>query len=168
MTFLIIPERLDDAALNGPLLDRTFGHDRWQKTVYRLRVGAPPAALSFSAVNDEGSLLGSLRFWPVAIGDSPAILLGPLAVEPTLQGQGIGKSLVTHGLARARDLGHRVCLVVGAAGYYRPFGFTSAAAAGIILPGPVEPERFQVAGLVPGGLEGVSGVVARPGAVQAA
>lgn len=170
MTFTIVPERPQDAALIGPLLDRTFGFDRTSKTVYRLRqpeAGIP--ALSFATVSSEGGLLASLRFWRVTVGSEDRIvLLGPLAVEPPLQGIGIGRGLVRHGLAEARRLGERICLVVGEPAYYRPFGFTSASSAGFILPGPVEPERFQVLELVPGALEGVSGLVHRFEAPQRA
>ncbi len=162
MPFEILPERPQDAALNAPLLDRTFGTDRLQKTVYRLRDGvAVLDDLCFSAVGPEGTLLGSLRFWPVEIGAQPALLLGPLAVEPELQGRGIGRALVARGLRTARRLGHRLCLVVGEPAYYEPYGFSNAPAAGLTLPGPVDLERFQVAELVPGALTGVSGMIGK-------
>lgn len=162
MTFLIIAERPEDAVLNAPLLDRTFGFDRKQKTVYRLREGIGPIPeLCFSAIDPDGGLLASLRFWPISIAGVPGLLLGPLAVEPALQGRGIGRSLVGHGLNEARAQGHGLCVVVGEASYYRPFGFVNASAAGLIMPGPVEPDRFQVSELVPGGLDGLHGVIGR-------
>lgn len=162
MQYQILPQRPDDAPLLDPLLDRTFGRDRHGKTVYRLREGiAPVPELCFSAVHEDGSLLASLRFWPIRIEDTPAILLGPLAVEPPLQGQGIGKALVRHGLAEARKRGHRLCVVVGEPEYYGPYGFANAPAAGLVLPGPVDPRRFQVLELVSGALEGVRGVIRR-------
>ena len=161
MTFEILPERPGDAGLIEPLLDRTFGFDRAEKTVYRLRVsGLQLPDLCFVAVHGDGGLLASLRFWPVVIDGSPAVLLGPLAVEPALQGQGIGRALVHHGLTRARLAGHRLCLVVGAPEYYRPFGFVPASAQGLVLPGPVDLPRFQVLELATGALEGVRGSVA--------
>jgi predicted N-acetyltransferase YhbS len=165
MSFTIAPERPQDAALITPLLDRTFGFDRTRKTVYRLRENLDPLpGLSFSAIDDDGSFLASIRYWPIAIAGTPAILLGPLAVEPALQGRGIGKALVRHSLEAAAAAGHRICVVVGDPNYYRPFGFMPASARGLSLPGPVEPERFQVKELVPGALKGVHGVIARGGA----
>jgi predicted N-acetyltransferase YhbS len=162
MKFDIVFQRPDDAALLDPLLDRTFGFDRHSKTVYRLREGvAQVENLNFVAVAPDGGLLASLRFWPVSIAGAPAILLGPLAVEPVLQGIGIGRALVRHGLTAAKRHGHRICLVVGEPSYYGPYGFTNAAAAGLILPGPVESHRFQVLELVPGALDGVSGLIGR-------
>jgi len=166
MTFTIGPERPDDATLITPLLDRTFGFDRTRRTVYRLREGIDPVAgLSFSAVAGDGGLLGSIRYWPIDIAGRPAILLGPLAVEPALQGRGIGKALVRHSLAAAAAQGHRVCVVVGDPNYYRPFGFLPASGHGLLLQGPVEPERFQVKALVPGALKDVHGIIGRGKAV---
>ena len=162
MNFKIVSERRQDAVLIEPLLDRAFGFDRHRKTVYRLRQGvAPVDRLRFVALADDGGLLGSLRFWPVRIGAAHAILLGPLAVEPALQGAGIGRGLVGHGLARAKRAGARLCVIVGEPAYYAPFGFGNASAAGLILPGPVEPERFQVLEIVPGALAGVTGLIGK-------
>ncbi|MEM7169318.1 MAG: N-acetyltransferase [Pseudomonadota bacterium] len=162
MSFKILPERPQDAVLIDPLLDRAFGFDRKQKTVYRLREAIEPvAALSFSAIGDDGGFLASIRYWPVVANQDPGLLLGPLAVEPALQGQGIGRALVGHSLNVARDLGHGFCVIVGDPEYYRPFGFSNASACGLILPGPVDAERFLVAELAPDALEGVSGVIAK-------
>jgi predicted N-acetyltransferase YhbS len=162
MTYHIIAERPQDAVLLDPLLDRTFGPDRHKKTVYRLREGlAPVPGLAFSAIDAAEELLGSLRFWPIRIDEVGAILLGPLAVEPALQGMGIGRALVRHSLDTARALGEQLCVVVGEPNYYQPFGFADAGAAGLRLPGPVDAPRFQVLELVPGVLETVSGLVGR-------
>jgi len=160
MSVEIVPEHPAHAVLIDPLLDRTFGRNRRQRTTYRLRDGVPPiAALCFASVDDDGSFLGSLRFWPLFVGGRDAILLGPLAVDPMLQGQGIGKALVAHGLAAAAALGHEICIVVGPPAYYRPFGSINASAAGLIMPGPVEAARFQVMELRPGALVGLHGVL---------
>lgn len=168
MTFQIVPERPDDAALLDPLLDLTFGFDRKQRTVYRLREGiAPVPGLCFSAISPADLLLGSLRFWPVVIAKTTrAIMLGPLAVEPALQGAGIGRALVRHGLAEAKRQGERICVVVGAPSYYGPFGFVNAGLSGLILPGPVEAECFQVLELMPDALKGVTGMIGRAEEVQ--
>lgn len=160
--FQILPERPRDAALIEPLLDRCFGPGRRQKTVYRLREGiAPIADLCFVAVDEGGEMLASLRFWPIRIEAAPAILLGPLAVEPSLQGRGLGRALMRHGLDAARRRGERLCVLVGEPAYYAPFGFAPAAPAGLVLPGPVEPRRFLVQELVPGALETARGLIQR-------
>ena len=162
MTFTIVAEQPHHDALIDPLLDRAFGPERHAKTVYRLRQAiAPVPDLCFSAIDGKGVLLASLRFWPVQIDQVPAILLGPLAVEPMLQGRGIGRALVVYGLAEARRVGKRLCIVVGEPEYYGPYGFIPAAPAGLILPGPVEPRRFQVLELISGALDGVRGLIDR-------
>ncbi|MET4807066.1 N-acetyltransferase [Limibacillus sp. MBR-115] len=163
MSFQIIAERPQDAGRIDILLERTFGPERKSKTVYRLRDGYEPVvALSFVAVDPDKQLLGSIRYWPTVIGKAatPAILLGPLAVEPSLQGRGIGRALVRHSLAAAKRQRHRLCLVVGAPEYYGPYGFENAGARKLRLPGPVEPDRFQVFELRQGALKGVSGLIA--------
>ena len=157
--YQIRPQQAHDLALLDPLLDRTFGPDRQARTVYRLREGvAPVPELSFAAVDRHDRLLASLRFWPILIDAIPAILLGPLAVEPALQGRGMGRALVAHGLAQARAHGHRICVVVGEPEYYRPFGFANAPSRGLKLPGPVDPRRFQVAELEPGAFDDLAGL----------
>lgn len=147
----IAPERPEDAADIELLLDRAFGADRNGKTVYRLREGvAPMPELAFTA-HDGGRLVASLRFWPVDCGlGEPALLLGPLAVEPALQGRGYGRALMWHGLAVARRLGWQLVILVGDPAYYEPFGFTRGPVSGLWLPGPVEQRRFLGLDLEPG------------------
>lgn len=160
LKFHIQPQRPDDEQAIEHLLDRSFGPERTRKTVYRLREGiAPRPDLSFVAVDDAGELLASLRFWPIRIEQAPAILLGPLAVEPKTRGMGVGRALVRHALNTARMNHDRLCVVVGDPAYYQPYGFMPATPAGLVLPGPVEPERFQVAELTAGALEGVRGLI---------
>lgn len=160
--FSLLPERAEDGAAIDTLLDHAFGAGRRERTVYRLRLGAPVAGLSFVA-RRNGAFVGSLRFWPVELDHGVgAVLLGPLAVEPGLRGQGIGKGLVAHGLDAARRAGHGLCLVSGDPGYYRPFGFVAAAPLGLRLPGPVAEGHFQVTELSPGWLALARGTVRLP------
>ncbi len=163
--FPISSERPQDAAQLETLLDLTFGPDRSAKTVYRLREGvAPIKALSFAVRDAEAKLLGSIRYWPISIGAAaaPAVLLGPVAVHPDYQGQGIGRALIRHSLYAATRQGHKLCVLVGDKPYYEPFGFVNAPAHGLELPGWVDPERFQVMELAPGALQGVGGMIGKP------
>ena len=171
MSYEILPQRAADEKKIETLLDRTFGPDRHDKTVYRLREGVEPlAGLCHVAVDEDGQLLATLRFWPIAIGKlaAPAILFGPIAVEPSLQGKGIGRALLRNGLAEAKHLGHQICVLVGDPAYYGPYGFENAVARRLRLPGPVEPERFQVFELTPGALSGISGMIGKAGEPSAA
>ncbi len=163
--FPITNERPQDAAQLDSLLDLTFGPDRSAKTVYRLREGvAPIKALSFAVRDAADKLMGSIRYWPIGIGEAaiPAVLLGPVAVHPDYQGQGIGRALIRHSLYAATRQGHKLCVLVGDKAYYEPFGFVNAPAHGLELPGWADPERFQVMALSPGALDGVSGMIAKP------
>ena len=123
----------------------------------------PIAGLCFVAV--AGNVLrGTIRYWPVLIGDDlPALLLGPIAVAGERRSEGLGAVLIEHSLARAADLGHRIVLLVGDEPYYGRFGFRRDLALGLTLPGPVDPGRFLARDLVPGALDGVAGPVRRRG-----
>lgn len=150
------------------LLDLSFGADRLQKTTYRLREGVPPVQELCYVLRENGVLRASIAFWPVEIrsgeggAPTPALLLGPLAVDPRLRGQGLGLRLMTLGLERARELGHRIVILVGDLPYYGRFGFRRAAPGQLIFPGPVDEDRILMQELVPDVLEGVSGYVEKP------
>src|SRR3974390_3946956 len=96
----IAPETDADADAIGRLHERTFGPGRYAKTAYRIREGGPHALpLSFTA--RIGTLLvGSVRLTPVRIGETPALLLGPLTVEPPFRERGIGLRLIQRSLAQ--------------------------------------------------------------------
>lgn len=162
----ILPEQPRHAASIEALLEESFGSDRYKKTVYRLREGVDPIAdLCLVAEEDDGFLRGTLRFWPIDIVDDatgeriPALLLGPIAVHGGLRKTGVGTLLMTEGLAKARELGHQIVLLVGDEPYYSRFGFRRNLAETLRLPGPVDLERFLGLELVNGALDGVHGLV---------
>jgi predicted N-acetyltransferase YhbS len=157
--FTIAAERPQHAAAITRILDSTFGDDRGEKTVYRLRDGiAPLSELCFVALQ-HGEVRATIRHWPVIAGDRPALLLGPIAVDPAYQGQGYGKALMRYSLDAACAFGHKAVLLVGDPEYYEPFGFRRSLALGLELPGWVEARRFQGLELVPGALAGAEGLV---------
>ena len=80
-----------------------YGPVRFEKPSERLRAGRAPArGLSFVAVED-GRVIGTVRLWEVSAGPAcPALLLGPLAVDPAQRRRGIGSALMRHALARRR------------------------------------------------------------------
>jgi predicted N-acetyltransferase YhbS len=171
----ITPERPEDEADIEALLDLAFGPDRSGKTVYRLREGVEPVAELGTVIREDGVLKGSLRFWPVVIGDRriPALLLGPVAVSPADRGKGYARSLIWQGLDHARELGYGIVLLVGDEPYYVKFGFTRAFTKALELPGPVDLKRFLGLELRPRALAGINGLLhraepgeARPGALQ--
>jgi predicted N-acetyltransferase YhbS len=163
--FEIVPERPGDQPLVENLLDAVFGLSRRTKTSYRLREGEKPVAgLSFVALGGDGRLVGAIGFWHVRIGTAgtPALLLGPLAVCPALQGKGIGRALMRHGLTLAKEMGHRLVILVGDEPYYARVGFRRLPEGRLILPGPVDPARFLYLELEPHALAGVEGLVLPP------
>ena len=148
------------------LLDLSFGSDRHTKTSYRLREGNEAVPGLSLVVRDPGAgIAGTISFWPLCVGErqSPALLLGPLAVHPDRQGLGIGLLLMRVGLGRAKALGHELALLVGDEPYYAKVGFKKLPAERVSLPGPVDPGRFLFLELQPGALAGVSGLAAVPG-----
>jgi predicted N-acetyltransferase YhbS len=156
---LIRPEQPDDGPAIERLYERTFGPGRFARTAYRLRESAPhKAELSFTA--RIGTLLvGSVRLTPIKIGEAPALLLGPLTIEPPFRGRGIGKALIAASLDAARQAGARLVLLVGDHPYYGPLGFEQVPHRRVELPGPVDPDRVLIAELEPGAFEGVAGAV---------
>jgi predicted N-acetyltransferase YhbS len=140
------------------LFDLCFAPGREALSSYRLRDGVDPVAeLSLVARDEQGVLAGAVRYWPVRVGDAPALLLGPIAVHPTRQGEGLGALLVEESLARA-DGWERVMLV-GDAPYYGRFGFSRLT--GVEMPPPTNPDRVLGREIVPGGWDGVTGQVRR-------
>jgi len=101
------------------LYDNVFGPGRTGLSSYRLRDDVDPVAeLCFVARDDLEILGGCIRFWPVVIGSARALLLGPIAVHPTRQGEGLGGMLIAHALDHARDLGwERVLLALVSGGF---------------------------------------------------
>jgi predicted N-acetyltransferase YhbS len=155
----ILPESKDDAEAIERLHERTFGPGRYAKTAYRLREQVPHSIeLSFTA--RIGTLLvGSVWLSPVRIGETKALLLGPLTVEPAFRERGIGQALIARALKEAAAQGHRLAILVGDEPYYGKSGFKQIPPGRVIMPGPVDPARLLVAELVDGAFEGVSGRV---------
>jgi len=159
ISLTILPETKDDAEGIERLHERTFGPGRYAKTAYRLREQVPHRLdLSFTA--RIGTLLvGSVRLSPVRIGESKALLLGPLTVEPAFRERGVGQALIARALKDAAAKGERLVILVGDEPYYGKSGFRRVPRDRITLPGPVDPERVLVAELAPGAFDGVSGRV---------
>jgi predicted N-acetyltransferase YhbS len=156
-----------DVAEREALLDRAFGCERRRKASERIREGRLPAEGLALVARDGDRLVGTVRLWPVEAGDRrPALLLGPLAVDESARGEGVGAALVRIALARAVALGHRAVILVGDEAYYRRFGFSAAPAAGLAMPGPFERHRLLAVELDPGALAGASGVI-RPAGLPA-
>ncbi len=164
-TFHVENTKSTDQPLIEQLLDIAFGIDRRAKTSYRLREGNSPAEhLSLVVRDGEVGVAGAISFWPLAIGNAgtPALLLGPLVVHPERQSIGVGLTLMQEGLMRAKARGHRFVILVGDAPYYARVGFQKLPDGKLMLPGPVDPERFLYVELVQGALSEARGLVLPP------
>jgi predicted N-acetyltransferase YhbS len=141
----LTPEQSDDAQAIEALLDRAFGLDRRKKVSYRYREGVDPIADYSLVARDGDELCGTIRYWPIRAGTVPALLLGPIAVEPSLHSQGIGRALIHATLARVRAKGAALVFLVGDPSYYRQFGF-DVVPPRIVMPDE-DPGRLQWLGL---------------------
>lgn len=149
------------------LYDLCFAPGREALSSYRLRDAIPPVPeLCLTLRDDSWILVGAIRNWPVRIGltkaggrGARALLLGPVAVHPTRQGEGLGGILIGESLRRARRLGWKRVMLVGDEPYYRRFGFRRLK--GVEMPSPTNPDRVLGVDLAPGAWKGVEGPVRR-------
>lgn len=174
LSISLLPETpADDAAIER-LIARTFGPGRYARSAFRLREGNPHRHdLSFTA-SIGTMLVGSVRLTPIVIGALPALLLGPLTVEPPFRSHGIGRRLVERALeaakaALAEEGAARLVLLVGDEPYYGRMGFQRVPRGQVSLPGPVDPARVLVCPLDATPMDAVRGPVRKafaPVAVQ--
>lgn len=162
-SFVIEDEAERDVAAREAMLDRAMGPGRRRKSSEKLRRGRLPSpGLAFVARNGAGQVVGSVRLWDVAAGSKSLLLLGPLAVDTAVEGQGVGSALMRHAITRAKDLGHGAIVLVGDAPYYQRFGFSADKTGGLMMPGPVERHRLLGLELVEDCLE-TSGLLVATG-----
>lgn len=160
LPLVIRAEQPADAEPIERLHERAFGPGRFARTAERLREGAPHIPeLSFTAL--VGTLLvGSVRLTPVLAGEARALMLGPLTVDPAFEKRGIGSGLMTRAIAAARERNeHALVLLVGDEPYYNRFGFRRVPDGQLVMPGPVDPDRFLALELRAGALGEAKGPV---------
>lgn len=168
--FRILSETPADLHEVELLYDTAFAPGRTALSSYRLREGVDPVAdLCLIVRDDYDSVVAAIRIWPIRVGGDddtgaggiPALLLGPIAVHPTRQGEGLGAILMDAVMERARDLGWTRVILVGDEPYYRRFGFRRDLALGVEFPPPTNPNRILARELEDGAMDGVAGMVHR-------
>jgi predicted N-acetyltransferase YhbS len=167
--FTIAGESPADISAREALLDRAMGPNRRRKSSEKLRRGRlPSVGLAFVARDADGAVIGTVRLWDVKAGEGgvPALLLGPLAVDPAWKDHGIGSALMRHAIAQVRGLGHGAILLVGDAPYYGRFGFSADKTGRLAMPGPYERHRLLALELVDGALARALGVLRPAGRKQ--
>jgi putative acetyltransferase len=110
-----------------------FSHQTEHLIVEVLRAAG---ALCISLVAEvDGKVVGNIAFSSVTIGGQEWrwYALGPVGVLPAVQRQGIGSTLVRHGLERLCAPGANGCVLVGEPSFYRRFGFRQCAT--LTMPG---------------------------------
>lgn len=160
--FRLMPERPGDEEEVERLLDTAFAPGRSALSSYTLRRGvAPIAALSLLARDDYDALVSAIRYWPVRIGPAgdPALLLGPIAVHPTRQGEGLGALMIGESLDRAAQLGWTRVILVGDEPYYGRFGFHRKLAERLDYPPPINIKRLLAKEILPGSMQNMAGMV---------
>jgi len=157
----IAPLRDSDLPAVEKLDERAFGPGRFTRSAYRLREGVPPD-FSLSSVARVGTfLVGANRITHIRAGGAPALLLGPLTVDPAFRGRGIGGALLEKSIEAARAAGHRLIMLVGDQPFYARFGFKRVPGGRLTMPGPVDPSRLLYLELAEGAFEGLSGAITR-------
>ncbi|HME30823.1 MAG TPA: N-acetyltransferase [Pseudolabrys sp.] len=159
LALTIMRETAADSLAIERLHERTFGPGRFARTAFRIREGRGHLLdLSFTA--RIGTLMvGSVRLTPICIGDTPALLLGPLTVEPPFRSHGVGSALVTRALTEAKANAHKLVILVGDEPIYAKSGFKRIPKGQVKMPGPVDPARLLVVELTAGAFDGVSGMI---------
>ncbi|OWV83506.1 acetyltransferase [Rhizobium sp. R72] len=172
--FTIDTENPGDVVARENLLDRAMGPNRRKKSSEKIRRGRVPAeGLALVARDRDGHVIGTVRLWNVEAGVNAegtpinALLLGPLAVDCSFEGKGVGSALMRAAILEAKNRGHGAILLVGDAPYYERFGFFAEKAQHLVMPGPFERSRFLALELIEGWLDGAAGMIVPSGRMLA-
>ncbi len=139
-------ESLEDAVAVRRVNKQAFGGSTEAMLIEALRTRGA-VTLSLVAVRDA-TVVGHILFSPAEIvtvqSSFPAVALGPMAVLPACQRQGVGTRLVERSLEMLRSAGHRALVVLGHPGYYARFGFRPASRFGVRCGFDVPDEVFMI------------------------
>jgi len=160
----IRPEQPGDEEAIAEINRRAFGGEEEVGIIGAIRKSEffiPELSL---VAESDGRITGHIMFSTISLfregGPQENILsLAPMAVDPEEQNRGTGSALVRAGMEKARELGHRIVIVIGHPGYYPRFGFEQARRNGFEIAFEVPDEAFMVAGLQPEALLDAGGMV---------
>ena len=118
----------------------------------------------------DGKLIGQNMFMKTVINADDGrvisvLTMGPICVTPELKRRGYGKALLDYSLAKAAELGYGAVLFEGNIGFYGKSGFDYSRKFGIRyhdLPEEADSSFFLCKELMPGYLDGVTGVYQTP------
>tara|TARA_A100001011_G_C13991009_1_gene707227 strand:+ start:25 stop:519 length:495 start_codon:yes stop_codon:yes gene_type:complete len=144
------------------LLDLVFSPNRFNLSSYSLRNEVPKIkTLCFVAKNTDGNVVGVIRHWPILIGNRKnlALLIGPIAIHPVYQGEGIGSYLINYSITKSKKYGWKRALLIGDIDYYKNFGFYQQKDKKIIFPSPTDSKRILLIDLEKNSFKGLEGKV---------
>jgi putative acetyltransferase len=156
----IRPETDTDRSAVRAVNEAAFGTPVEANLIDALR-GNSPELISLVADSDD-VVVGHILFSRVTLEGYPRLRLmglGPMAVSPQHQRNGIGSALVREGLVRCKQLPIQAVVVLGHPEYYPRFGFVPAHRYAIRCEYDVPDDVFMIAELEPGALDGVSGLL---------
>ncbi len=157
MLIEIREEHPDDVAAVRDLNRRAFGQDQESNIVDALRANGAALLSLVATVNDQ--VVGHIMYSPLSIGGNVmGVALGPMAVLPERQRQGIGSKLIEAGNRKLKNAGCPFIIVVGHANYYPRFGFRPASEHGIKCEWDVPDDVFMLLVLDQAKMKGVSGL----------
>jgi len=157
MLIEIREERPDDATAIREVNKRAFEQDQEGNIVDALRANGAISLSLVAAVN--GRIVGHVMYSPITVGGViTGAALGPMAVVPEYQRQGIGTALVDAGNEKLQNDGCPFIIVLGHPNYYPRFGFRPASTYGIECEWAVPDDVFMVLVLDEAKMQGVSGL----------
>ena len=142
------------------LLDLVFTPRRKLLSSYQLRNSANKVDnLSYVIKDNSKKVVGSIRFWNIKVDShsSRGLLLGPLAVHPIYQSEGLGEKLVLNGIEKAHSDNWNWIVLVGDCGYYSKFGFSKNPTRGISIGNGLDNSRLLGLDINDGFLEAAVG-----------
>ena len=129
------------------LFDSTFGPGHFAKTAERVReFSASLPEISRVGVLD-GEVIAVCRVWPIAIGETPCLFYGPIAVRPDHQGGSIGRQVTEASLQAGKASDYGFACLIGAPPYFSRMGFEVVPKGAVRMPGPQDPSRVMLARL---------------------
>lgn len=150
-------ERPGDIAAVREVNRRSFGQDQESNIVDALRTNGATLLSLIAMVNSQ--VAGHILYSPLTVAENvKGVALGPMAVAPEYQRQGIGARLVEAGNRKIKDAGYPFIIVVGHAEYYPRFGFKPASEYGVKCEWDIPDEVFMLLVLDEAKMQGVSGL----------
>lgn len=145
---LIREERPEDYDAVAEVLDRAFGGTYESQLVSAIRASSNYVKELSLVANYDGAIAGCimLSYVPLeTIETSCKVLaLGPVAVSPDVQNEGIGSQLIHQALSRADGMSADTIVLLGHPEYYPRFGFVPASDLDIYPPVPWNDNAFMV------------------------